>query len=131
MEMGSKVKTGILGFVTLIVLVLSIVTMAVCFSLQSDLRRMSVGDMDDARLVNGTPGNAPTEGADTPEERHPLYVLKIENGELVVLDGGGTVLRSVNPNAGFLPAGDVAMLKRGIDIDSEEELASLIEDFSS
>ena len=46
MDNNSKIQTGIFGFITLAVLVLSIITMAVCFSLQSDLKQIANPESD-------------------------------------------------------------------------------------
>jgi|GEM_PF-1674513 hypothetical protein len=131
MENGSKIQTGIFGFVTLAVLVLSIITMAVCFSLQADLKELAAPTgPDDAVLVNGTPGNDGTTGAsEDPEDKKPIYVMKIDGGSVVVVDAEGNLVRTVNNYAAFLPADDVKALSDGIGVYTEEELTALIEDF--
>lgn len=131
MENSSKIQTGIFGFITLAVLVLSIITMAVCFSLQSDLKEIAgPSGPDDAILANGTPEDS-TSGEKTDEVKKPIYVLKIDNGTLVVLDKKGQTVRTIDCHTPFLPASDYQLLTAGINVYSEEELSSLIEDFSS
>ncbi len=134
MDNGSKIQTGIFGFVTLAVLVLSIITMTVCFSLRSDLRQLKAPEQtDDGVLVNGTPetDGTTTGVSEVPEDRRPIYVMKIDGGSVVVVNGEGEVVRTVNEYAAFLPADDIAALTAGIEVYTEEELSALIEDFAS
>lgn len=134
MDNGSKIQTGIFGFVTLAVLVLSIITMAVCFSVRSDLRELQAPQgSDDGIFVNGTPeGDASTSGSDeTPEERKPIYVMKIDGASVVVVNSEGEIVRTVSEYAAFLPADDIDALTVGIEVYTEEELSALIEDFTS
>lgn len=134
MDNGSKIQTGIFGFVTLAVLVLSIITMAVCFSLQSDLRELKVPEQtDDGILVNGTPdtGETTTGAAEIPEDRKPIYVMKIDGTSVVVVNSEGEVVRTVSEYAAFLPTDDIEALTAGIEVYTEEELSALIEDFAS
>lgn len=134
MDNNSKIQTGIFGFITLAVLVLSIITMAVCFSLQSDLKQIANPDStDDGILVNGTPVDeeTTTETSDTSENRKPIYVMKIDGGAVVVINSDGELVRTVTEYAAFLPPDDIKALTDGIEVYTEEELSALIEDFAS
>ena len=131
LENSSKIQTGIFGFITLSVLVLSIITMAVCFSLQSDVKELAAtGNPGGALLVNGTPEET-TKAQEKPEDRKPIYVMTIKDGTVVVLSPDGEVLRTVTKYAAFLPEDDRTALSAGIGVYTEEELSALIEDFSN
>jgi hypothetical protein len=72
------------------------------------------------------PGNAPAERA-APE---PDYVLRSADGELCVFQGS-RLLHRTGVYTRTLPREDQAHLEKGISADSQEALASLLEDLCS
>ena len=68
-------------------------------------------------------------------EDGPVYCLRTvkEDGETPVIgvyDADGNLLRTVDTPVYALPAGDRALLEGGIEIEGEDALSSLLEDFS-
>lgn len=68
-------------------------------------------------------------------EEPPVYCLRTvkEDGETPVIgvyDADGNLLRTVDTPVYALPAGDRALLEVGIEIEGEDALSSMLEDFS-
>lgn len=69
---------------------------------------------------------------DAPETAVPtaLYTVREIGGRIGIFDAGGALVRTVNVPVATLPRADRQQLAVGITIHSEEELQTLIEDFS-
>ena len=151
MEYNTKTRRGIFGFLVLMFLVFSIVMMTILASFDGeggDLAVNGTPEYDDAVYVNATPEALDTLPIATTEmttmqttavttenpavdlERKPIYYVTISGNSVVVLDEYGEFLQTVNENAAFLPKQDVAVLRRGIEIYTKEELALLMADLS-
>lgn len=61
-----------------------------------------------------------------------LYVLKAYDGRIAVADGAtGEIIKKTDTLVSILPKKDRNMLKKGIKVNSDEELRLLLEDFCS
>lgn len=127
MEVSSKIRAGLVGLSSVCAIVLSVVALAFSLSARANAQSyVSDGPPNDAVAVNGTPEETSAETAS-----HPIYVMTIRDGAIVVLDGEGAITRTVGEHAIFLPADDYRLLSDGIEIYSEEELSALVEDFGN
>lgn len=118
METSNKLTSGAIMLVMLFLLILSVITVMVCFSIKNGL---SPGEQVTDTL-NNVPANA------EPHEKAVVYKVVSENGKLTVKDSGGNNLRVIHTYIELLPPIDREALAEGIPLYSDEELASFIED---
>ena len=152
MEYNAKTRLGIWACFLMMLLVL------VLLSAEAVRNAKAQGGAhdDDAVYVNATPATLPpaettprptfaqstdteqgettASATDASENELPsgspraLYYVTVRAGAVVLLDADGNILRTVNENAEFLPRGDLATLRNGVAIYTEEELAALMDD---
>lgn len=123
METTNKFTLGILFFLLLFVIVLSVITMSVCFSIKDGIAVQA------EQTSGGLPANADVD--DKPSDaKTAIYVLCESEGIIAVKDANGEIVRTVNSYTAFMPEADREALKAGIPVYSEAELASLIEDLT-
>lgn len=127
METSNKFSYGALLFLLVLTMLLSVITMSVCFSIKGAIPAESGGgDVPAVAKVDGTTSS--TESTTT--AKSSLYILCEEEGAIVVKSGGET-LRTLGTPAAFLPEADRALLAAGIEIESDEQLAAAIQDYEN
>lgn len=74
-------------------------------------------------------GFSQTQIQDIPEEKNTGYVLKEHEGRVAVFDTNENLIEETSIYINSLPELDKALLKSGIDLDSETELKKALEDY--
>lgn len=109
-----------------LVIVLSVVTMSVCFSVK--------GTVNEAREENREAIEALSWGVEnkqSEEKKLPVYTLIEKDGKIAVKGENGLVVRELDCRVMFLPQADREALKAGIEVSGDDALAAIIEDFES
>ena len=149
MEYNTKTRMGIWLCLSMMLLVLAMVVAGV-FDTASKTpdKQVSITESDeDAVYVNATPKpqettSAPiteqtteqstvkTEATTASTERRALYYVALSGNKVVLLNGYGEYMDTLNENALFLPKGDLEALRAGIALYSADELSALRDDLS-
>lgn len=70
--------------------------------------------------------------ADQADKKNQSYIIKSENGLLAVYKKGETTpYMQTGASVKGLPKGDILRLERGIEVDGEENLKKILEDYCS
>ena len=111
----SKLTGGIMGFFVLIVLVICIMTMSLCIGIKKSVKNVVAAKTDDMEVM------ATKEPA--------VYSAVLSGGKIYIYDAVGNIERIISAYAEFLTAEDRALLSRGIEFYSEEEMLAFMNDF--
>lgn len=123
MDTSNKLTSGAFFLLMLFVLILSVITVVVCFSIKDSVAVSADGTKDVAAVA--------TLDSDTPAESPKvIYTLCVSDGVIAVKNAGGEVVRTLDTYVAFLPDSDREALNAGIPVYSEAELAALIEDYA-
>lgn len=127
METSNKFSYGALLFLLVLTMLLSVITMSVCFSIKGTIPTDTGGDdVPAAAKVGGTTSSAES----TTTAKTSMYMICEEDGAIVVKSGGETV-RTLSTPAAFLPEKDRELLAAGIGIESDEALIAAIQDYEN
>ncbi|MDR0930430.1 MAG: BofC C-terminal domain-containing protein [Clostridiales bacterium] len=74
--------------------------------------------------------NAQAQPAPTPSPDVPHYLIKEYNGAIGIYENGD-LSRIIDVNIKTLPANDIKELQQGIEVGSKEELAEILENYTS
>ena len=119
MESGRRTRT-LQGLFSAVALVVAFVSMVVCLSFMSSIK----ADIADKDQQNDVPAsNVGNEIA--------KYRAEVENGYVVVRDADGDAVMTFKTPVKLMTEVDREYFENGVDIYSDEELATLSEDFGS
>ena len=121
----SKITFGAVVMLLIIAVVLSAISVSVCFSIKDSVTAGKEENTEDI------PGIAPGDGTTSSENtKKLLYRVCDVDGVRTVKNSSGSIVRTLDVRTAFLPEEDQKALRDGIEIFSESELTELIGDYA-
>ena len=121
----SKITFGAVVMLLIIAVVLSAISVSVCFSIKNSVTAGKEENMEDIPVI--APGDGTTSSENT---KKLLYRVCDVDGVITVKNSSGSIVRTLDVRTAFLPEEDQKALRDGIEIFSESELTELIGDYA-
>ncbi len=121
----SKITFGAVVMLLIIAVVLSAISVSVCFSIKNSVTAGKEENTEDISVI--APGDGTTSSENTKEL---LYRVCDVDGVITVKNSSGSIVRTLDVRTAFLPEEDQKALRDGIEIFSESELTELIGDYA-
>ena len=121
----SKITFGAVVMLLIIAVVLSAISVSVCFSIKNSVTAGKEENTEDIPEIN--PGDGTTSSENT---KKLLYRVCDVDGVITVKNSSGSIVRTLDVRTAFLPEEDQKALRDGIEIFSESELTELIGDYA-
>lgn len=120
-----KITFGAVVMLLIIAVVLSAISVSVCFSIKNSVVAGKEENTKDIPVIAS--GDGTTSSENTKKLR---YTMCDVDGVITVKSSDGSIVRTLDVRTAFLPEEDKKALKNGIEIFSESELAELIGDYA-
>ncbi len=121
----SKITFGAVVMLLIIAVVLSAISVSVCFSIKNSVTAGKEENTEDIPVI------APVDGTTSSENtKKLLYRVCDVDGVITVKNSSGSIVRTLDVRTAFLPEEDQKALRDGIEIFSESELTELIGDYA-
>lgn len=127
METANRFAAGMIALLSVVAVIIAVITMSVCFSIKATVEA-SAGKPDDAVAAAATDKTATKNDGET---KKALYKLISEDGVIAVKDADGKTVRTLVTQVKFLTDNDRELLNRGIEVFSDEELETLVQDYEN
>ena len=121
----SKITFGAVVMLLIIAVVLSAISVSVCFSIKNSVTAGKEENTEDIPVI--APGGGTTSSENT---KKLLYRVCDVDGVITVKNSSGSIVRTLDVRTAFLPEEDQKALRDGIEIFSESELTELIGDYA-
>ena len=121
----SKITFGAVVMLLIIAVVLSAISVSVCFSIKNSVTAGKEENTEDIPVI--APGDGTTSSENT---KKLLYRVCDVDGVITVKNSSGSIVRTLDIRTAFLPEEDQKALRDGIEIFSESELTELIGDYA-
>ena len=121
----SKITFGAVVMLLIIAVVLSAISVSVCFSIKNSVTAGKEENTEDIPVID--PGDGTTSSENT---KKLLYRVCDVDGVITVKNSSGSIVRTLDVRTAFLPEEDQKALRDGIEIFSESELTELIGDYA-
>lgn len=121
----SKITFGAVVMLLIIAVVLSAISVSVCFSIKNSVTAGKEENAEDIPVI--APGDGTTSSENT---KKLLYRVCDVDGVITVKNSSGSIVRTLDVRTAFLPEEDQKALRDGIEIFSESELTELIGDYA-
>ena len=121
----SKITFGAVVMLLIIAVVLSAISVSVCFSIKNSVTAGKEENTEDIPVI--APGDGTTSSENT---KKLLYRVCDVDCVITVKNSSGSIVRTLDVRTAFLPEEDQKALRDGIEIFSESELTELIGDYA-
>ena len=121
----SKITFGAVVMLLIIAVVLSAISVSVCFSIKNSVTAGKEENTEDIPVI--APGDGTTSSENT---KKLLYRVCDVDSVITVKNSSGSIVRTLDVRTAFLPEEDQKALRDCIEIFSESELTELVGDYA-